>query len=87
VEFSHAKMMMVDGCWSMIGSSNWDPRSLRLNFEFNLECHSEQLALMIEQYWNNRMQVAKLWNHPTPADRPRWMEIRDGIARLFTPLL
>ncbi len=86
-EFNHAKLMVVDGCWSMVGSSNWDPRSLRLNFEFNLECHSEQLALKIEQYWNKRVQVAKLWNHHTPADRPRWMEIRDGIARLFTPLL
>ncbi|MBT3597891.1 MAG: hypothetical protein HN758_09880 [Verrucomicrobia bacterium] len=21
-----------------MGSANWDPRSLRLNFEFNLEC-------------------------------------------------
>ena len=86
-QFSHAKMMVVDGCWSMIGSSNWDPRSLRLNFEFNLECHSEQLALRIEQYWVDHLQSAKLWNHSSPADRPRWMEIRDGIARLFTPLL
>ena len=31
--------MVVDGVWSLIGSANWDPRSLRLNFEFNVECY------------------------------------------------
>ncbi len=35
--FDHTKLMLVDGMWSLIGSGNWDPRSLRLNFEFNVE--------------------------------------------------
>ncbi len=26
--FDHAKLMVVDGVWSLIGSANWDPRSL-----------------------------------------------------------
>ena len=35
--FDHSKIMVVDGVWSFMGSANWDPRSLRLNFEFNVE--------------------------------------------------
>ena len=36
--------MIVDGCWVLLGSANWDSRSLRLNFEYNLECYDEDLA-------------------------------------------
>ena len=35
--FDHTKLMVVDGRWSMIGSANWDDRSLRLNFELAVE--------------------------------------------------
>ena len=42
--FDHTKLMVVDGAWSLIGSANWDPRSLRLNFEFNVECYDRDLA-------------------------------------------
>ena len=42
--FDHTKLMLVDGLWSLIGSGNWDPRSLRLNFEFNVECYDRGLA-------------------------------------------
>lgn len=43
----HAKMMAVDGEWMMVGSANWDNRSLRLNFELNVLTHApEETAKM-----------------------------------------
>ncbi|MDP3225689.1 MAG: phospholipase D-like domain-containing protein, partial [Rubrivivax sp.] len=36
--FDHTKLLLVDDHWSLIGSTNWDARSLRLNFEYNLAC-------------------------------------------------
>ncbi|MEX0871580.1 MAG: phospholipase D-like domain-containing protein, partial [Aquisalimonadaceae bacterium] len=30
--FDHGKLMVVDEAWTFLGSTNWDPRSLRLNF-------------------------------------------------------
>lgn len=85
--FNHSKLMVVDGRWSMIGSSNWDPRSLRLNFEFNLECHSEELASSLESYWDNEVLYSKPWVCLQRGERPLWKELRDGFARLFVPLL
>jgi cardiolipin synthase len=35
--FNHSKLLTVDRRWSYVGSSNLDPRSLRLNFEVDLE--------------------------------------------------
>lgn len=35
-EFSHAKAMLVDGEWAMVGSSNCDIRSFRLNYELDI---------------------------------------------------
>lgn len=35
--FDHSKLLAVDGTWAFVGSSNLDPRSLRLNFEIDLE--------------------------------------------------
>ncbi len=47
--FDHSKIMVVDGCWVCVGSANWDPRSLRLNFEYNLECYDIELARRLEK--------------------------------------
>nr|WP_245295106.1 phospholipase D-like domain-containing protein [Pararhizobium antarcticum] len=35
--FNHSKLLTVDERWSFVGSSNLDPRSLRLNFEIDIE--------------------------------------------------
>ena len=86
-DFNHTKMMVVDDCWSMVGSSNWDLRSLRLNFEFNLECHHEQLAAQLNEYWDDQMKLARPWQHPARGERTVWVELRNGIARLFVPML
>ena len=40
----HSKVMVVDGVWSVIGSCNLDPRSLRWNLEFLSVVRSESLA-------------------------------------------
>jgi cardiolipin synthase A/B len=34
--FNHSKLMVVDDAWCLIGSSNWDIRSFRLNFELSM---------------------------------------------------
>ena len=47
--FNHSKLLVIDGCWSYVGSSNLDPRSLRLNFEVDLEVLDRPFAEALER--------------------------------------
>jgi len=79
--------MLVDGCWVLLGSANWDPRSLRLNFEFNLECYDVELAQRLDQWVETKRNGA----HPVTMEeidgRPLPARLRNGIARLLTSYL
>jgi cardiolipin synthase len=85
--FDHTKLMTVDGIWSLLGSCNWDPRSLRLNFEFNVECYSEQLATEVEAIFEERRARARLLTMEQVDGRSIPMRLRDGVARMFSPYL
>lgn len=41
--FDHSKLFLIDDDWALLGSSNWDSRSLKLNFEVNVECFDSNL--------------------------------------------
>jgi cardiolipin synthase A/B len=45
----HTKTMIVDGVWSVVGSTNFDNRSFGLNDEVNLAAFDQQLAQRLEQ--------------------------------------
>jgi cardiolipin synthase A/B len=45
--FNHSKLTVVDDAWSYVGSSNMDPRSLRLNFEVDIEVIDPDFADLI----------------------------------------
>ena len=85
--FDHTKLCIVDDCWSLVGSANWDPRSLRLNFEFNLECYDAALARTLGTLFAAKLKSAR---HITLADvdaRSLPARLRAGAARLLTPFL
>lgn len=44
----HAKVMIIDEVWSVIGSTNFDNRSFGLNDEVNIAAHDTQLAARLE---------------------------------------
>jgi cardiolipin synthase len=85
--FDHSKLMVVDGAWALVGSANWDTRSLRLNFELDLECYGGELgpaleSLLLEKRANSRaVSLAEVDARPLP------VKLRDGAARLLAPYL
>jgi cardiolipin synthase len=85
--FDHSKLMLVDNCWTLLGSANWDPRSLRLNFEFNVECYDPGLASALESIVQQKLASARPVSLQDVNARPFLVQLRDGIMRLFTPLL
>ncbi|MCU0838986.1 MAG: phospholipase D-like domain-containing protein [Rhodospirillales bacterium] len=85
--FDHAKMMTVDGGFALLGSANWDPRSMRLNFEFNVECYDETLVAGLDALFDERLAAARPLDLATLASRPLLARLRDGAAWLASPYL
>ncbi len=85
--FDHTKLFVVDGAWSLIGSTNWDARSLRLNFEYNVECYDPALAEQLEGLAESRIATARRVDEAELARRPLPVQLRDGVARLLAPYL
>ncbi|GAB1484862.1 cardiolipin synthase [Treponema sp.] len=85
--FDHAKFFVVDKLWSLIGSTNWDPRSLRLNFEYNLECYDGELASHLDTMAAERIQYSEQLSLATLSSQAFLFRLRDGFTRLFTPYL
>lgn len=85
--FDHTKLLVVDGHWVMFGSSNWDSRSLRLNFEFNVECYDSQLAASLQQLVADKRRAARPVSLTEVNGRSLPVRLRDGFARLFSPYL
>jgi cardiolipin synthase len=85
--FDHSKLMTVDGCWALFGSANWDQRSLRLNFEFNVECYEPRLVEDIDRQIDRRIAAASPLTHGQLAARPLLVKLRDGAAWLLSPYL
>jgi cardiolipin synthase len=79
--------MIMDGCWVLLGSANWDPRSLRLNFEFNLECYDVELAQRLEKLIGAKITSAHQVTLEEVDSRRMPARLRDGVARLLTPYL
>jgi cardiolipin synthase len=85
--FDHSKLMIVDGCWSLVGSANWDARSLRLNFEYNLECYDTALAERLESLIETKRATGSEVTMEEVDKRGLPVRLRDGVARLLSPYL
>ncbi len=85
--FDHTKLMVMDGVWTLLGSANWDPRSLRLNFELDVECWDPDLGRRAEALVEERIARGRRVALADVDGRPLPIKLRDGVARLFSPYL
>jgi cardiolipin synthase len=85
--FDHSKLMIVDGHWVFLGSANWDARSLRLNFEMNVECYGREFADEMERVITKKMIGAHEVTLAEVDARTVPGKLRDALARLFSPFL
>ncbi|MBL9129949.1 MAG: phospholipase, partial [Verrucomicrobiaceae bacterium] len=85
--FDHSKIFLVDGVWSFLGSTNWDPRSLRLNFEFNVAFYDRALATRLKEIFQEKRAISREVTRASLEATPILQRLRNGFARLFIPLL
>jgi cardiolipin synthase len=85
--FDHSKLMLVDDGWALIGSSNWDPRSLRLNWELLVDCYDRALVAQLSAIVEDKLSGARRLTKDAVDARPLHIKLRDGLARLAAPYL
>jgi cardiolipin synthase len=85
--FDHSKVMIVDRHWVFFGSANWDTRSLRLNFELNVECYGRDFADQMVKVIEKKTRAAHQVTLAQADARSLPAKLRDATARLFSPYL
>jgi cardiolipin synthase A/B len=70
----HTKSLVVDGIWSVVGSTNFDHRSFGINDEVNLAALDEGLAARIEDDFRRDLAQShrvthKEWSNRSPLER------------------
>jgi len=85
--FVHTKLMIVDQRWCLFGSANMDPRSMRLNFEFNVEAYDPGLATNLHRWLEGRIAQTPEITLEQILARPALARLRDGTLKLFSPHL
>jgi len=85
--FAHSKLFVVDDQYAQVGSANIDARSLRLNFELNLEMHDSACVKELADYCRSLRQNATRVSLSDVDERSLVIRIRDSICWLFLPYL
>lgn len=85
--FNHSKLLVIDDRWSYVGSSNLDPRSLRLNFEVDIEVIDEGFAGAVSERINEALENARQVKLEELRARPFLLRLFEKILWLASPYL
>lgn len=83
--FAHTKLLAIDGFYSLVGSANLDSRSLKLNFELNMEIYDETFHTHLVDYMDSTLESGRevtlrdLQNLSLPT------RLRDAASWIFSP--
>jgi len=85
--FMHAKALIIDGEFSLVGTANIDVRSLTLNYETCLAVYSTEFTdamkfIIHEDIGNSDEVLLADWRK-----RPQHRRLLENLAALMTPVL
>jgi cardiolipin synthase len=85
--FAHSKLFYVDDDYAQIGSANLDPRSLRLNFEMNVEVYDPAFVTKLSTHFEEVRARSTRITVQQVDGRALGTKLLDGAAWLFSPYL
>jgi cardiolipin synthase A/B len=85
--FVHSKLLVIDDYYTHIGSANFDPRSLRLNFELNIEIFDVTVAHTVSTHIRNCIERSGEITLADLDQRNIVIKLRDAFAWIFSPYL
>jgi cardiolipin synthase len=85
--FIHAKILLIDDLFSMVGSANFDYRSFYHNFEVNTLIYDDKINQDLQKQFeidksDSEEIILSKWRK-----RPRKDKILESLARLMAPLM
>jgi cardiolipin synthase len=85
--FVHSKLLIIDDHYAQIGSSNIDPRSLRLNFELVVEVFGDTVSEVLSPHFQQSLAQSREVSLKEVDSRSIPVRTRDALAWLFSPYL
>jgi cardiolipin synthase len=79
----HAKVMIIDGHWSVFGSGNFDNRSLELNDEITVAVADRNLAAQLREAFDHDTTRSRRWTAAEWRHRPWHWKVREKFWGLF----
>ncbi|HEX6739568.1 MAG TPA: phospholipase D-like domain-containing protein [Vicinamibacteria bacterium] len=79
----HAKTMVVDGCWSVVGSTNFDNRSFGINDEVNLVAFDPRLAERLEEDFARDLAQSRRVTYRKWYRRPIFERVHEWLGALL----
>ncbi len=79
----HVKVLVVDGLWTSVGSTNFDNRSFSMNDEANLNVLDAEFAAEQERIFEDDKRNARRVTLEAWRDRPRSEKLREWAAGLL----
>jgi cardiolipin synthase len=83
----HAKALLIDECWSMVGSTNLDDRSFHLNFELNVATSSPAFCASVGETFAAWVTGARRISPREVAARSLPTRLIEGACRTLSPVL
>jgi len=78
----HQKVIVVDGVWSCVGSTNFDDRSFNLNDEISMGVVDQQIAAQLRAAFDDDLRHAHQRHLAEWQGRGLWHKLVDGVAYL-----
>ena len=85
--FLHAKMLVADDEVVTFGSSNFDKRSFKLNFETNVVVYDENVAKRARGLFEKDEKASEKIDYETFKERPNYCKMKESITILISDLL
>jgi len=78
----HQKVIVVDGIWSSVGSTNFDERSFQLNDEVNIGLLDANVAAQLRSAFQSDLHYCTQRHFNEWQKRSLWHKLEDGLAYL-----
>lgn len=85
--FLHQKVVVVDESFATVGTSNFDNRSFRLNFEITAAIADPEFAADVARMLESDFENARLMERDEYDKKPLWFKFAVRTANLTAPVL